>query len=132
MLERRLLWIREFESSHPSQPVRSLWRTSVNWETCDSSASEVFSRGVACASNVRDLPTFRDAYRRRRCIIPVDGFFERKAIKGQKAKQPYARLSRYPANDGYAPGSYVSGAARWWSLDRGALPERETLLSVKA
>ena len=30
------------------------------------------------------------AYARRRCIIPVDGFFEWKAIKGQKAKQPYA------------------------------------------
>ena len=26
----------------------------------------------------------------RRCIVPVDGFFEWKAIKGQKAKQPYA------------------------------------------
>jgi SOS response associated peptidase (SRAP) len=26
----------------------------------------------------------------RRCIVPMDGFFERKAIKGQKAKQPYA------------------------------------------
>jgi hypothetical protein len=38
---------------------------------------------------VRDLPTFREAYRRR-CIVPVDGFFEWKAIKGQKAKQPYA------------------------------------------
>ncbi len=33
---------------------------------------------------------FKDAYRRRRCILPVDGFFEWKAIKGQRAKQPYA------------------------------------------
>ena len=29
-------------------------------------------------------------YRRRRFIVPVDGFFEWKAIKGQKPKQPYA------------------------------------------
>jgi putative SOS response-associated peptidase YedK len=36
------------------------------------------------------LPTFHEAYRKRRCIVPVDGFFEWKAIKGQKAKQPYA------------------------------------------
>jgi putative SOS response-associated peptidase YedK len=32
---------------------------------------------------------FRDAYRRRPCILPVDRFFEWKAIKGQKGKQPY-------------------------------------------
>jgi putative SOS response-associated peptidase YedK len=43
----------------------------------------------AKCETVRNLPTFRDAYRRRRCILPVDGFFEWKAIKGQKAKQPY-------------------------------------------
>jgi hypothetical protein len=30
------------------------------------------------------------AYRNRRCIVPVDGFFDWKAIKGQRAKQPYA------------------------------------------
>lgn len=44
----------------------------------------------AKCETVRNLPTFRDAYCRRRCIVPVDAFFEWKAIKGQKAKQPYA------------------------------------------
>ena len=44
----------------------------------------------AKCETVHNLPTFRDAYRRRRCIVPVDGFFEWKAIKGQRAKQPYA------------------------------------------
>jgi putative SOS response-associated peptidase YedK len=36
---------------------------------------------------VRDLPTSREAYPKWRCIVPVDGFFEWKAIKGRKAKQ---------------------------------------------
>ncbi len=43
----------------------------------------------AKCETVRDLPTFREAYRRRRCIVPVDGFFEWKAIKG-RIRQPYA------------------------------------------
>ena len=44
----------------------------------------------AKCETVHSLPTFREAYRNRRCILPVDGFFEWKAIKGKKAKQPYA------------------------------------------
>jgi putative SOS response-associated peptidase YedK len=33
---------------------------------------------------------FRDAYALRRCIVPVDGFFEWRAIRAVRAKQPYA------------------------------------------
>ena len=38
----------------------------------------------AKCETVRTLPMFRDAYRRRRCIVPVDGFFEWKAVKSQR------------------------------------------------
>jgi putative SOS response-associated peptidase YedK len=44
----------------------------------------------AKAETIARLPTFRDAYAERRCIIPVDGFFEWGAIKAARAKQPYA------------------------------------------
>jgi putative SOS response-associated peptidase YedK len=33
---------------------------------------------------------FSDAYRSRRCILPVDGFYEWMAVKGANAKQPFA------------------------------------------
>jgi len=44
----------------------------------------------AKAESVARLPMFRDAYALRRCIVPVDGFFEWRAIRGARAKQPYA------------------------------------------
>jgi putative SOS response-associated peptidase YedK len=44
----------------------------------------------AKGESVARLPTFRDAYAQRRCIVPVDGFFEWRAIRGARRKQPYA------------------------------------------
>ncbi|MFL5035728.1 MAG: SOS response-associated peptidase [Microvirga sp.] len=35
-------------------------------------------------------PFFADAYAKRRCIMPIDGFFEWKAVKGEKIRQPFA------------------------------------------
>lgn len=34
-------------------------------------------------------PTFAEAFAQRRCLVPVDGFYEWQAVEGQKAKQPW-------------------------------------------
>ena len=39
------------------------------------------------------LPTFREAYRRRRCILPVDGFFECSNNERQRESAPAARAN---------------------------------------
>jgi len=44
----------------------------------------------APSESVREKPLFREAYAKRRCIMPIDGFFEWKAVKGSRAKQPFA------------------------------------------
>ena len=48
----------------------------------------------AKAETLVSLPMFRDAYKQRRCILPIDSFFEWRAIKGAKAKQPYSIAMR--------------------------------------
>jgi putative SOS response-associated peptidase YedK len=47
---------------------------------------------LAKAETVATLPTFRDAYARRRCLVPVDGFFEWHATS--EGKRPYAVAMR--------------------------------------
>jgi putative SOS response-associated peptidase YedK len=44
----------------------------------------------ATAERVQSAPMFRAAYARRRCLVPVDNFFEWAKAKGRGPKQPYA------------------------------------------
>jgi putative SOS response-associated peptidase YedK len=50
----------------------------------------------AKAESVSRLPMFRDAYALRRCIVPVNGFFEWRAIKGARAEQPFVPRADTP------------------------------------
>ncbi|NCJ05533.1 hypothetical protein GS597_03220 [Synechococcales cyanobacterium C] len=43
----------------------------------------------ARAETVAEKPSFRAAFKRRRCLILADGFYEWEAIVGRKAKQPH-------------------------------------------
>ena len=47
----------------------------------------------ARSETLTEKPSFRSAYKRRRCLILADGYYEWQTVTGEKAKQPiYVRL----------------------------------------
>jgi putative SOS response-associated peptidase YedK len=49
-----------------------------------------FSTINAMAETIDTKPVFREAFARRRCIVPIDAFYEWKKLDDGKTKQPYA------------------------------------------
>lgn len=43
----------------------------------------------ARAETVSEKPSFRSAFRKRRCLIPANGFYEWQQVEGSRQKQPY-------------------------------------------
>lgn len=81
----------------PSQPVAAVRATpggreltSLRWGLIPSWMKELPSDARlinARAEGVSEKPSFRTAFRKRRCLIPADGFFEWKKLPDRK--QPY-------------------------------------------
>lgn len=95
----------------------------------------------AKAETVAEKPAFREAFKKRRCIIPADAFYEWKAT-GAKFKQPYlmildpsdyaqwlgeepaaaalaAMLTPYPADHPASRTFVLRGAGRYYPTRRG-------------
>ena len=80
------LTVRRHPEAH--QPVLSplRWGLIPSWSKDAKIAWKLIN---ARAETVATTNAFRSAYRHRRCLVPVDGFYEWKKL-GPKEKQPYA------------------------------------------
>lgn len=99
------------------------WGLIPHWAKDDSMGSKLIN---ARAETLREKPSFREAFRSRRCIIPASGFFEwAKTPKG--AKQPFYF---------YLKDKEVFGFAGLWEewLDKqtGELTETCTIITTEA
>lgn len=78
----------------------------------------------ARSETVAEKPAFRDAFKRRRCLIPADGFYEWQRTEGKK--QPYFFQLKEEQLFGFA------GLWDRWKGEDGSVIESCTILTTQA
>jgi putative SOS response-associated peptidase YedK len=79
----------------------------------------------ARAEGLADKPAFRAAFRRRRCLVPADGFFEWRAAVGRR-KQPY--YVRFASGEPFA----MAGLWETWRPPEGDAVSTFTIVTTVA
>ncbi len=110
----------------PVQPEQREWAL-VRWGLIPSWAKDP-SIGAhminARAETVAEKPSFRAAFKRRRCLVPADGFYEWRKLDGRK--QPY-----YIRMQGRGPFA-IAGLWEHWQGPDGSELQTCTLLTTDA
>jgi putative SOS response-associated peptidase YedK len=68
------------------EPVFLKWGFIPSWADDPAIGNRMIN---ARSETVADKPSFRSAFRKRRCLIPASGFYEWQAVAGKKEKQPF-------------------------------------------
>jgi putative SOS response-associated peptidase YedK len=95
-------------------------------------------KGFALLINARgetvlDKPAFRNAVRRRRCLIPTDGFYEWPAATGAGApRQPYFVRAKERSPDGSAPPLAFAGLYETWTGPNGEEIDTAAIVTTRA
>lgn len=113
--------IAEIENARKISSFR--WGLIPSWAKDDSIGSKLIN---ARAETLREKPSFRDAFRSRRCIVPASGFYEwEKTSKGPK--QPFYFYLKEKEVFGFA-GLWEE----WLDKETGELTETCTIITTEA
>lgn len=80
----KIMVVRESKDGRLGSLMR--WGLVPPWIT---DASKLAMMNNARGETAAEKPMFKQAFHRRRCIVPISGFYEWKVIPGQKTKQPF-------------------------------------------
>lgn len=113
---------------HPESGARHLdmlrWGLVPRWAKDSSGAARMIN---ARSESVATTAAYRDAFARRRCLVPADGFYEWRAGEGPKApKQPYAIALRDRGTLAFA------GLWEGWRSPEGEVLRSFTILTTAA
>jgi len=109
----------------PSQPVLAIpndaknkadffsWGLIPSWSKDPTIANRLIN---ARGETIAEKPSFRGSFKYKRCLIPVDGFYEWKAQGGEKTKVPY-----FIHMKDRAPFAFAGLWDEWHSPDGGTL-----------
>ena len=102
--------------------VRYRWGLIPHWADSPKIAARTIN---ARAETVASLPAFRDALRRRRCLVPVDGFYEWR--RDGRQRQPF-RIERADGRPLVLAGLW----AGWRDPDAGEVRRTFTIVTTQA
>ncbi len=118
----------------PTQPIAAvpndkpnavdhfLWGLIPFWAKDPNIASRMIN---ARADTLAEKASFKNAYKRRRCLILADGFYEWAKVPGQKAKQPY-----YLRMEDGAPFAFA-GLWEEWQSPEGSQIKSATIITTE-
>lgn len=74
-----------YSNDKPYEPDLFIWGLIPHWVKSEKDAKKIWNNTInARAETIFEKPSFRDAARHNRCIIPVNGFYEHHHYKGKK------------------------------------------------
>lgn len=110
------------EPGAPAEAALFRWGLVPSWADDPAIGNKLIN---ARSETVVEKPSFRDAYRKRRCLVPADGFYEWQR-KGE-AKQPWIFRAKHE------PGFCFAGLWETWNPPAGGAPLHTcTLLTTAA